>query len=77
MEIVSARSFRSNQTSVLRKAQRGESILLSSRIGKFRIVPVSEEDSLAERIARGLEQVKLIQEGKLPRRSVQDMLNEL
>lgn len=77
MEIVSARTFRSNQTSVLRKAQRGESILLSSRIGKFRIVPVSEEDSIAERIARGLEQVKLIQEGKLPRRTVQDMLNEL
>lgn len=77
MEIVSARDFRANQTNILTKALRGESVLLSSRIGMFKITPVTEEDSLTTRICKGLEQVKMIEEGKLPRRTVQDMLDEL
>lgn len=77
MVIVSARDFRANQTNILTKALNGESILLSSRIGMFKITPVTEEDTLTTRICKGLKQVKLIQEGKLPRRSVQDMINEL
>ena len=77
MEIVSARDFRANQTNILTKALRGESILLSSRIGMFKIVPVTEEDTLTTRICKGLEQVKMIEEGKLPRRTVEDMLDEL
>ncbi len=36
----------------------------------------SEEDRTS-RICKGLEQVKMIQEGKLPRRTIQDMLDEL
>ncbi len=77
MEIVSARDFRANQTNILTKALRGESVLLSSRIGMFKITPVTEEDSLTTRICKGLEQVKMIEEGKLPRRTIQDMLDEL
>ena len=77
MEIVSARDFRANQTNILTKALNGESILLSSRVGMFKITPVTEEDTLTTRICKGLKQVKMIQEGKLPRRTVQDMLNEL
>lgn len=77
MEIVSARDFRANQTNILSKALRGESVLLSSRIGMFKIVPFTEEDSLTTRICKGLEQVKKIEEGKLPRRTIHDMLNEL
>lgn len=77
MEIVSARNFRTNQTAVLRKAMKGESVLLTSRVGMFKIVPVTEEDSLTTRICRGLEQVKMIKEGKLPRRTIQDMLDEI
>lgn len=77
MEIVSARDFRANQSVILKKALKGESVLLTSRLGTFKIVPVTEEDSLTTRICRGLEQVKMIQEGKLPRRTIQDMLNEL
>ena len=37
----------------------------------------SSEEVLARRICNGLKQVKMIQEGKLPRRTVEDMLNEL
>ena len=36
----------------------------------------SEED-LTSRICHSLKQVKMIQEGQLPRRTVEDMLNEL
>lgn len=77
MEIVSARDFRSNQTAILTKAKRGESILLSSRVGMFKITPVTEEDSLTTRICEGLQEVKMIIDGKLPRRTVQDLLDEL
>ena len=77
MEIISARDFRANQTAILTKAKRGDSIILSSRVGMFKIMPVSEEDSLTTRICNGLKDVKKIMDGELPRRSVEDMLNEL
>ena len=77
MEIVSAREFRANQSKVLRRALNGESVLLTSRLGTFRISPVREEDDLTTRICRGLEEVKLIQEGKLKARSFEDLLDEL
>lgn len=77
MEIVSVREFRANQTNILAKALKGESVLLSSRLGMFKITPVIKEDSLTERICNGLRQVKQIQEGKLPRRTVEDMLKDL
>lgn len=37
----------------------------------------SAEEDLALRISNGLKQVKMIQEGRLPRRTVEDMLNEI
>lgn len=77
MEIISARDFRANQTAILSKAMKGESILLTSRIGTFKITPVTEEDSLTTRICKGLRQVKMIQEGKLPKRTIQEMFDEL
>ncbi|MDE6576723.1 MAG: prevent-host-death protein [Muribaculaceae bacterium] len=77
MEIISARDFRANQTKILTKALEGESVLISSRLGMFKITPVSKEDSLTTRICKGLEQVKMIEEGKLPRRTIQDMFDEL
>lgn len=77
MEIVSARDFRVNQTKILTKALQGDSVLLSSRIGMFKIVPITEEDSLTTRICKGLEQVKKIQEGKLPHKTIQDLLDEI
>lgn len=77
MHIVSARDFRSNQSNILAMAQKGESVLLSSRLGMFKILPVTEEDALTTRVCKGLQQVKNIEEGKLPRRTINDMLNEL
>lgn len=77
MVIVSARDFRANQTAVLSKALRGESVLLTSRIGTFKLTPVTEEDSLTTRVGRGLREVKLMQEGKLKGFTLEEALDEL
>lgn len=77
MHIVSAREFRANQSAVLKKVLAGESVLLNSRLGTFKILPVTEEDSLTTRICKGLEEVKQIRENKLKGYSVDELLNEL
>lgn len=48
MEIVSAREFRSNQGKFLTAARRGQSVLLISRYGNFKITPVADEDKIVE-----------------------------
>ncbi|MDE7473216.1 MAG: prevent-host-death protein [Muribaculaceae bacterium] len=77
MEIVSARTFRANQTNILAKALRGESVLLSSRLGMFKITPVTENDTLTTRICEGLKEVKMIESGTLPVKSARSFLDEL
>ena len=77
MEIITAREFRANQSNILRKAKEGESVLLSSRLGMFKITPVTEEDTLTEKIVRGLQQIKLIEEGKMKAKTAREFLNEL
>ena len=77
MHIVSAREFRANQSAVLKKALEGESVLLNSRLGTFKILPVTEEDTLTTRICKGLDEVKQIRESKLKGYSVDELLNEL
>lgn len=77
MQIVSAREFRSNQGKFLSAAMNGQSVVLTSRYGKFKITPVTEEDTLTSRICRGLQEVKLIREGKLKSYTIEEALNEL
>ena len=75
MQIVSTREFRANQGKFLNAAKRGESVLLTSRYGNFKISPVTEEDNLTERICRGLEEVKLMESGKIPSKSAWELLD--
>lgn len=77
MEIITAREFRANQSKILKKAKEGESVLISSRVGMFKITPVTEEDTLTEKIVRGLHYIKLIEEGKMKAKTARDFLNEL
>ncbi len=60
------RSFVKNMT--------GVKIVSDSRSKKTK---ETKDTDLTSRICKGLEQVKMIQEGKLPRRTIQDMLDEL
>lgn len=77
MQVVSAREFRSNQGKFLTAAMRGQSVLLTSRYGNFKIVPVDEDDTLTTRICRGLEEVKQIQNGTSKSYTIDELLNEL
>ncbi len=77
MQVVSAREFRANQGKFLNAAKRGQSVLLTSRYGNFKITPITEEDSLTERICKGLQEVKDIMDGKAKGYTVEDLLNEL
>lgn len=77
MQVVSAREFRANQGKFLNAAKRGQSVLLTSRYGSFKITPVTEEDSLTERICKGLQEVKLMEEGKISTKSARSFLDEL
>jgi len=77
MQVVSAREFRSNQGKYLNAAMNGQSVMLKSRYGNFKITPITEEDTLTARICEGLKQVKMIEDGKLTRRTIQDLLDEL
>lgn len=77
MQVVSAREFRANQGKFLNAAKRGQSVLLTSRYGNFKITPITEEDTLTERICEGLKEVKDIMDGKAKGYSVEDLLNEL
>lgn len=52
MEVVTAREFRANQGKFLTAARNGQSVLLTSRYGNFKIVPVSSEDHIVERDMR-------------------------
>lgn len=76
MEAISIRELNANRTKFLSAALNGEQVTIKSRMGKFKLTPV-KEDSLTERICRGLEQVKMIKDGVLPRRTIKDLLDEL
>ena len=43
MTIVSTREFRANQTKFLGMASRGEHVVLKSRLGSYRLIPIEED----------------------------------
>lgn len=59
MQIVSAREFRANQTKILSAAKNGQSVMLTSRVGNFKIVPITNDDEIVERdIKASLKEVR-------------------
>lgn len=50
-------------------ALEGKCVLISSRLGMFKLTPLSKEDSLTIRICKGLQEVKQIREGKAKSKS--------
>lgn len=77
MQVITLSKFRTNQTAALLRAIRGEAVFLTSRIGDFKIVPMSAEEKIATRIREGLKEVKQIEAGELPAKSAEDFLDEL
>ncbi len=77
MHVISLRQFRANQTAALLRALKGESVLLTSRLGAFKLTPVTAEEKIVGGISDGLEEVKLTEEGKLPAKSAKAFIDEL
>lgn len=90
MEVVSAREFRANQRKYFGIAYEGGDVILKSRDwGSFKLVPVTSMENvtsketaasqpdLTERICQALQEVKLIREGKLKAKSIDELLDEL
>lgn len=77
MLVISTREFRAKQGEYLGMAANGEDIVLKSRgIGSFKIVPVTEDDTLMSKeefeavIERGLQNIK---EGKTRRYTMEEL----
>lgn len=67
MTVVSIRDFRANQGKYLGLAASGESVILTSRAGSFKIVPITEDDGLVSKkdfLARVDDARKSIADGK-------------
>lgn len=75
MMIVSAREFRNNQTKVLSAAKKGQSIILTSRVGNFKIAPVSDSDNIVESGLRAAcEEVRAHMRGDMELPLAQDVI---
>ena len=75
MEVVTAREFRSNQGKFLIAAREGQSVLLTSRYGNFKITPVTSEDIIIERDLReAVNQVKEHLEGRIELPNAEDIV---
>ncbi len=82
MVIVSTRDFRSNQSYYLDMVNRGESVILRSRAGSFRITPVSENDIVEKRdivtdLRNALIEVKEVLAGNKSLQSLDSLIEEL
>ena len=82
MVIVSIRDFRSNQSHYLDMVNRGESVILRSRAGNFRITPVNENDiieksDLVTDLRTALIEVKEVLAGNKSLQSLDNLIEEL
>ena len=83
MTIVSARDFRANQGKYFSMVNSGEHVILKSRTGSFKIVPISSDDivsnkrDLAAELRGALQEVKDHMEGKKQLQSLDSLLDEL
>ena len=84
MLVVSTRDFRTNQTKYLNKANAGEHVILKSREGSFRLVPVMPSDSvsenaqnIAEDLRGALRELKDVIAGKKQLNTLDNLINEL
>ena len=84
MTIVSARAFRANQGKYFSMVNSGEHVILKSREGNFRLVPVTSSDSISDesqKIAaelRGaLRELKEVIAGKKQLNTLDSLIDEL
>ena len=84
MLVISTRDFRANQSKFMDMANNGEDIILKSRKkGSFKLVPLTEEDTvigkrdIMNELKGALQQVKDHLDGKIKLKSAESLINEL
>lgn len=84
MTIVSARDFRSNQGKYFSMVNAGEHVILKSREGNFRLVPVTSSDSISEDsqnvaadLRGALRELREVIAGKKQLHTLDDLIDEL
>ncbi len=63
MYIISTRDFRDNQTKYLGLVNSGKDVILKSRAGNFRIIPLSEDDLIMQANKLSKKELQDIREG--------------
>jgi antitoxin (DNA-binding transcriptional repressor) of toxin-antitoxin stability system len=75
MRVVTAREFRANQSKILTAPRDGQSVMLTSRVGNFKIVPIDSEDAIIEHhLKTALEEVKAHKEGHTTLSNARDVV---
>lgn len=84
MTIVSARDFRANQGKYFSMVNSGEHVILKSREGNFRLVPVSPSDSISDETQKitadlrgALRELKEVIAGKKKLNTLDSLIDEL
>ncbi len=83
MVVVTGRDFRANTAKYVNVAYRGEDVVVKSRVGSFRIVPITEDDivvnkrDLASELRGALIEAKESIEGKRRLNTLDHLINEL
>ncbi len=84
MTIVSARDFRANQGKYFSMVNSGEHVILKSREGNFRLVPVSSSDSISDETQKiaadlrgALRELKEVIAGKKKLNTLDSLIDEL
>ena len=84
MTIVSARDFRANQGKYLSMVNSGEHVILKSREGYFRLLPVTADDTISDNgqniameLKGALRELKEVIAGKRILQSADSLLDEL
>lgn len=84
MTIVSARDFRANQGKYFSMVNSGEHVILKSREGNFRLVPVSSSDSISNETQKitadlrgALRELKEVIAGKKKLNTLDSLIDEL
>lgn len=84
MTIVSARDFRANQGKYFSMVNSGEHVILKSREGNFRLIPVSSSDSISDETQKiaadlkgALRELKEVIAGKKQLNTLDSLINEL
>lgn len=89
MEALTVREYRNNLAASFDRAAEGERVLIRRKNTLYALVSIGNEDvtlspsqqkrvdEMAESIRHSWQQAKMIEDGKLPRRTIQNMLDEL